>query len=328
MPFRVVATARSFCNTPGAHHDLLRAQDCVVDLRAQAHPLDAAALGALLPGCDGVILGLDECSAAALAQADSLRVISRYGVGVDAVDLQAAAQRGIAVTNTPGANSVGVAELAIALMFALARDLPNVAHAARTGQQKRGAGWELTGKTLGLVGFGAIGREVAQRALGLKMQVLAVDPFWRGTFEGVRRVEMPELLAESHIISLHTALTPETANLINAAALAQMRDGAVLINTARGGLVDEAALAEALAAGKLAGAAADALQDEAAATSPLLALENFIATPHLGATTRESVLRMALHAAENLVKILRGEPCEFVVNADLLAAGRGPTHPA
>lgn len=315
MTFRVLVTARSFAHTPGAHHDFLKEHDCVVDLRPPAHPYSAAELSQLIPGYQGVILGLDACDASVIERADRLRVISRYGVGVDAVDLTAAAGKDIAVTNTPGANQNGVAELAIALLFALARHIPQVASAARHEIWQRGQGWEVAGKTLGLIGFGAIGRQVAQKAAGLGMNIIAYDPFWQGDSSLAQRVNLPELLATADVISLHTALTPDTARLINAETLAQMKTGAYLINTARGELVDENALLHALQSGRLAGAAADVFEHDPPSGSPLLALQNFIATPHIGATTRESVERMAMMAAQNLVAILEGQPCPFIVNS-------------
>ncbi|MCC7446310.1 MAG: phosphoglycerate dehydrogenase [Anaerolineae bacterium] len=322
MTFRVVATARSFCNTDGPHHDYLRENGCAVDRRAQEHPLTSHELRALLPGYDGAILGLDICDAAAIEAAVNLRVISRYGAGVDQVDLDAATQHGIAVTNTPGANRIAVAELAIGMMYALARSIPLVAGAARNNVWKRAAGWELTDKTLGVVGFGEIGREVAARAQGIGMRVLAYDPFWTGDMKGAQKVDLPTLIRESDVITLHCALTPETESLINAERIAQMRNGACLINTARGGLVDETALYDALKSGKLSGAAADVFRKDPPTNNPLLALDNFIATPHIGATTRESVLRMSMMSAQNLVAVLKGEPCPYMVNAAALEQWR------
>jgi D-3-phosphoglycerate dehydrogenase len=313
MTYRVVATARSFCNMPGAHHDYLREHGCIVELRAAAHPLSADELRAIVPGVDGLILGLDRCDESVIAAADRLKVISRCGVGVDEVDLAAASRRGIAVTTTTGANSVAVAELTIGLIFALARHIPRVAAAARRGEWLRPMGWELSGKTLGVVGLGAIGREVVKRAAGLEMQIIGSDPI-AGEIAGVERVSLRDLLQRADVVTLHAPLTPETANLINAETIAIMRDGAALINTARGGLVDEDALYHALTSGKLIGAAMDAFQREPPDGSPLLGLDNFIAMPHLGATTRETTLKMSLMAAQNCVAVLRGEPCAHIVN--------------
>lgn len=312
--FRVLVTARSFANTPGAHQDMLREGGCELDLRAPSHPYKAEQLRELIGGYDGVILGLDACDASVIERADQLKVISRYGVGVDAVDLQAATAKGIAVTNTPGANMLGVSELTLGLLFALARQIPQVAAAAKGGAWTRPTGWELSGKQLGVVGFGAIGRDVGKKAVALGMKVLAYDPFWTGEMDGVENVSLERVIAESDVVTLHCSLTPETANLINTERIATMKDGAYIINTARGELVDEDALYNGLKSGKLAGAAIDAFRVEPPTGSPLLTLDNFIAIPHLGATTRESVQRMAMMASENLLAVLRGENCRYVVN--------------
>jgi phosphoglycerate dehydrogenase-like enzyme len=311
--YRILVTARSFAKTPGAHHSYLTEHDCAVDLRAPEQPLDSAALAALLPGYDGVILGLDQCDAAALAAADRLRVISRYGVGVENVDLAAAAGRDIVVTNTPNTNNISVAELAIGLLFALARHIPRMAAGAQHGDFSRITGVELTGKTLGVAGFGAIGREVARRALALGMHVVAYDPYYQGEWGAVEPVDLPALWARAWALSLHLPLTAATTHLVNAATLAPMQPGSFLINTARGGLVDETALYDALTLGNLAGAAMDVFATEPPLNSPLLTLPTFIATPHAGGATREAIARMALLAAQNLVAVLNGETCSNTV---------------
>ena len=243
MAFRVLATARSFCKSDGPHHAYLRDNDCELDLHPPDHPMSAAELAELVPGYDGLILGLDDCNADVIARADRLRVISRYGSGVDKVDVNAATARGIVVTNTPGVNRIAVAELTIGLMFCLARRIPQMVNNVRAGVWTRAQGWELYGKTLGLIGLGAIGREVAARAHALGMHVIANDPYSAGILDrNADLVDLATLLREAHIISLHCATTPETTNLINAERLALVRDGAYLVNTARGELVDEGAL--------------------------------------------------------------------------------------
>ena len=314
MSFHILVTARGFANTPGVHQDVLRENGCELDLRPPTHQYKAEQLREMIADYDGVVLGLDACDASVLERADKLRVISRFGVGVDAIDLAAAAAKGIAVTNTPGANLLGVSELTLGLLFSLARHLPRVAMAAKNGEWLRPMGWELSGRTLGIIGFGAIGRDVGKKAVALGMNVLAYDPFWKGEIAGVERVTLERLIAESDVISLHCTLTPETANLINAERIAAMKNGAYVINAARGELVDEDALSAALKAGKLGGAAADVFRVEPPADNPLLTLDNFIALPHLGSTTQESVKRMGMMAAQNLLAVLRGEPCAFVVN--------------
>ncbi len=314
MSKRVLATARSFCATDGLHKELLLAEGYELILAAEAQPLSAERLADLIPGFHAAILGLDECDARVLGRADALEVISRFGVGVDRIDLCAAAARGIAVTTTPGANAVAVAELTVGLLFSLARAIPQHAAAAWSGDWSRTAGWELTGKTLGIVGCGAIGREVAARALALGMSVVAHDPFTPSFPTSVTPLTLERLLEEADAVTLHAALTSESRHLIGDAELQRMKATAVLINTSRGGLVDEAALARALQQGIIAGAAADAFEHEPPIGSPLLALPNFIATPHLGAATTESITRMALTASLNVIQILSGRPCAYRVS--------------
>ncbi len=315
MAFRVLATARSFCKSDGPHHAYLRDNGCELDLHPPDHPMSAAELAELVPGYDGLILGLDDCNADVIARADRLRVISRYGSGVDKVDVNAATARGIVVTNTPGVNRIAVAELTIGLMFCLARRIPQMVNNMRAGVWTRAQGWELYGKTLGLIGLGAIGREVAARAHALGMHVIANDPYSAGILDrNADLVDLATLLREAHIISLHCATTPETTNLINAERLALVRDGAYLVNTARGELVDEGALYDALVSGKLAGAASDVFHNEPPEGSPLLALDNFLPTLHIAGTTQESVQRMAMLAAQNVVDVLRGDISGYAVN--------------
>ncbi|MDR0285836.1 MAG: phosphoglycerate dehydrogenase [Propionibacteriaceae bacterium] len=271
-------------------------------------PLEPAQLIPLLQDVDGVIAGLDQFSAEVLrAAGPRLRVISRYGTGCDRVDLAAAAERGIAVTTTPGANSVAVAELALGLMFALARRLPGLDRAVRAGGWPRSQGLELTGKTLGVIGLGAIGRNVASRAQALGMTVVGYDPFVADdavVSAGVEPLPLPELLGRSDVVTLHVPLQGATRHLIDAGALAAMKPGALLLNTSRGGLVDERAAAAALESGHLGGLALDAYETEPPLGSPLFAYDNVIATPHTGAHTAEAVERMAEAAVTNLLAVL------------------------
>jgi len=314
VTYQILVTARLFASMQGAHQDMLRDNGCELDLRPPPHQYTADELRQMIAGRDGAILGLDVCDASVIAQADKLKVISRFGVGFDAIDIRAAAAKGIAVTNTPGANLLGVSELTLGLLFSLARRLPQVATAAKANEWLRPVGWELSGRTLGIIGFGAIGRDVGKKAVALGMKVLAYDPFWKQDMAGVERVSLEQLIAESDVISLHCNLTPETTNLINAQRIAAMKNGAYIINAARGELVDEAALYAALKSGKLGGAAADVFRVEPPTNNLLLTLDNFIGLPHIGSTTQESAGRMAMMAAQNLLAVLRGEDCAFIVN--------------
>ncbi|HRN69244.1 MAG TPA: phosphoglycerate dehydrogenase [Promineifilum sp.] len=274
-------------------------------------PLSSAQLAALLPGVDGLIAGLDTIDAAALAAADSLRVVARYGVGTDNVDLAAARARGIVVTNTPGANAGAVAELAVTLLLLLARPVLGAAAATREGGWPRTSGLSLGGKTVGLVGFGAIGRAVARLLSGFGCRVLAYDPHIdpdQAAELGVTVVELEQLVAASDFVSLHAPATPQTRGLVNAEFLARMKPGAALVNTARGELVDEAVLHEALVSGRLRGAALDAFAHEPpGAANPLLSLPNVIATPHMGAHTDDATTTMGRMALADCLAVLRGE---------------------
>lgn len=274
-------------------------------------PLSAVQLVGLLPGVDGFIAGLDTIDATALAVADSLRVIARYGVGVDNVDLVAAQSHGITVTNTPGANARSVAELALEMMLLLARPVIKAAAETREGGWPRLPGLSLEGKTVGLIGLGAIGRQVARLLGGFDCRLLAVDPLVEvetAAQLGVQLVGLELLLAESDFVSLHAPVIPETRGLVDAAFLAKMKTGAGLINTSRGELVDEAALYDALIGGKLRGAALDAFATEPpGADHPLFRLPNVIATPHMGAHTDGATTAMGRMALADCLAVLRGE---------------------
>jgi D-3-phosphoglycerate dehydrogenase len=280
-------------------------------------PLASAEVARLLPGIDGYIAGLDEIDQAALAAADCLKVISRYGVGVDAVDLAAAREKGIVVTNTPGANSVSVAELALGLMLALARQIPEAAGAVRQGKWPRPSGASLEGKTVGILGLGAIGKQLARRLAGFDGHILAHDPFADAAFAaqaGVELASMDEVLRRSDFVSLHLPVLPETRGLVNAEFLGKMKKGAFLVNTARGELVDEAALLAALQSGALRGAALDALVAEPPDPGhPLLALPQVIVTPHLGAQTDGATNNMGWLAMQDCLAVLHGEAPRFPV---------------
>jgi D-3-phosphoglycerate dehydrogenase / 2-oxoglutarate reductase len=279
--------------------------------------LRAGDVARLLPGVDGYIAGVDEINADALAAADRLKVIARYGVGVDQVDLEAAKARGIVVTNTPGANSVSVAELTIGMMLALARHIPEAVAATRGGTWPRVTGLSLRGKTVGLVGLGAVGREVAKRLASFECKLLAYDPYASPETArslGVEMVGLPQLLASADFVSLHVPATPETRNMVNEESLAQMKRGAYLINTARGDLIDEDALARSLESGHLAGAALDVLRQEPPAPDhPLLALKQVLITAHSGAHADDAMNAMGRIAMADCLSVLQGQEPKYRV---------------
>jgi D-3-phosphoglycerate dehydrogenase len=247
-----------------------------------------------------------------------LKIIARYGVGVDRVDIAAATRAGIVVTNTPGANSVAVAELAIGLMLAVGRNICQADRAAHNGKWPRYAGVGLRGKTVGLVGLGSIGREVAARLLAFACRVVAADPYVRPESAAglrVRLVDLDELLPCADFVSLHSAATSETIGMVNAGFFAKMKAGAYLVNTARGELIDEAALQQALESGRLAGAALDCFRIEPPPPDhPLLRLPQVIATPHMGSHTDDAMNTMGRMALEACLAILQGERPVHIVN--------------
>ncbi|MCK6545497.1 phosphoglycerate dehydrogenase [Myxococcota bacterium] len=254
-----------------------------------------------------------------------LKVIGRAGIGVDNIDVPAATARGIVVMNTPDGNTVTTAEHAIALMFALARKIPQATASMKAGawEKSKFQGRELYGKTLGVVGLGNIGKIVADRARGLRMHVVAFDPFVtpdKAKELGVELVSIDELLTRADVVTLHVPLLDATRGIINAAALAKMKKGAFLVNAARGGLVDEAAVAEAVKSGKLGGAAFDVFVEEPPpANNPLIGVDNVILTPHLGASTDEAQVNVSIAVAEQIVDFLANGVVKAAVNAPSIA---------
>ena len=264
-----------------------------------------------------------------IAAAARLKVIGRAGIGVDNVDIPAATAKGIVVMNTPFGNSITTAEHAIAMMFALARQLPaaDVSTQAGKWEKNRFMGVELTAKTLGLIGAGNIGSIVADRALGLKMKVVAYDPFLspeRAVEMGVEKVELEELLARADLITLHTPLTDKTRNILSAENLAKTRKGVLIVNCARGGLVDESALRKLLDEKHIGGAAFDVFVEEPAKENPLFGAENFIATPHLGASTLEAQENVALQVAEQMSDYLLTGAVTNALNSPSVTAEEAP----
>jgi len=302
-----------------------RGVQLLADQRWQIAQPAADALLRELAEADGLIVrSATRVTDDLLAHAPRLRVIGRAGVGVDNIDLEAATNRGVLVMNTPGGNAASVAEHTLALMLSLARSIPQLNASMHAGKwEKSGtAGAELRGKTLGLIGLGRVGAEVARRARALEMRVLAYDPYLspdRAAEWGAELVAMAELLAQSDFISLHTALSPATEKMINAQTIAQMKRGARLINAARGELVDEAALAEALKSGQLSGAALDVFAVEPPRDSPLLGLKNLIATPHVAGSTAEAQEEVGVQIAQQVRDYLAEGTLRNAVNLPAIA---------
>jgi D-3-phosphoglycerate dehydrogenase len=287
-------------------------------------------LRAILGDYDGLaVRSGTRVTADLLDSAPRLKVIGRAGIGVDNVDIPAATARGVVVMNTPFGNSITTAEHAVALMFALARDLPAADFSTQSGrwEKNRFMGVELTSKTLGLIGCGNIGSIVADRALGLKMKVIAYDPFLtpeRAVDLGVEKVDLDGLLARADFITLHTPLTDQTRNILSRENLARTKRGVRIINCARGGLIDEAALKDALESGHVAGAALDVFIEEPAKQSPLFGAPGFIATPHLGASTTEAQVNVAIQVAEQMSDFLIRGGVINALNMPSLTAEEAP----
>ncbi|HWD58861.1 MAG TPA: phosphoglycerate dehydrogenase [Stellaceae bacterium] len=284
------------------------------------------ALADRIGGYDGLaVRSATKVTAALLAAAGQLKVIGRAGIGVDNIDVPAATQRGIVVMNTPYGNAITAAEHAIAMMFALARQIPAADRSTQAGkwEKSRFMGVELSGKTLGVIGCGNIGAIVADRAQGLKMRVIGYDPFLseeRAVDLGIEKVGLDDLLTRADFITLHTPMTDATRGMLDAKALARLKPGARLINCARGGLIVETDLAAALDAGQVAGAAIDVFVDEPATENPLFGRDNVVATPHLGAATAEAQENVAVQIAEQMADFLLSGAVSNAVNMPSLSA--------
>jgi phosphoglycerate dehydrogenase-like enzyme len=294
----VAVTARSFRQVSGEHQDLLAAAGLPVRFAGPDRPLDEGELAELVRGCWGLIVGVDQVTAAVL-DAGPLRVVVRFGSGTDNLDLEAARERGVRVATTPGANARSVAELTFGLLLALARHLVRHDREVRAGVWSRRMGTELAGRRLGVVGYGAVGSRVAGIARAFGMEVVASDPLVREA--EVALVDLDTLLASCDVVTLHAPLDDATRGMIGVAELGRMRRHALLINTSRGGLVDEHALADALSAGRIGGAAFDAFEQEPPHGSRLLELDNFVASPHAGGATVEAVTRAGVAAVRALL---------------------------
>nr|WP_294811314.1 phosphoglycerate dehydrogenase [uncultured Sphingomonas sp.] len=287
-------------------------------------------LKAIIGGYDGLaIRSSTRVTKEILEAATNLKVVGRAGIGVDNVDIPSASAKGVVVMNTPFGNSITTAEHAIALMFALARDLPEADKSTQAGkwEKNRFMGVEVTGKTLGLIGAGNIGSIVADRALGLKMKVIAYDPFLtpeRALEMGVEKMTLDDLLLRADFITLHTPLTDQTRNILSRENLAKTKKGVRIINCARGGLIDEAALKEGLDSGHIGGAALDVFVQEPAKESPLFGTPNFISTPHLGASTNEAQVNVAIQVAEQMADYLVSGGVTNALNVPSLSAEEAP----
>jgi len=314
---RILVTPTSYGKTNSRLKTDLESQVGEVIYNPTSKPLPSTQVARLLKDVDGYIAGLDEIDRAALQTANQLKVIARYGVGVDNVDLAAAKEKGIIVTNTPGANSISVAEMTIGLILSLARRIPESVAATRSGGWPRMSGITLENKTIGLLGFGSIGKQVARRLSVFDCHILAYDPYPDTTFADnyqVKLLPLEDVAAQSDFLSLHMPLLPETRAMVNSAFLAKMKKGSYLINTARGELIDDAALAGAITSGHLQGAALDVFATEPPGVdNPLMKLTQVLVTPHSSSHTDGATDAMGQMALDDCLSVLRNEQPKYPI---------------
>ena|SRR5258706_577941 len=320
MSWKVLITARTLGEVGAGAMDLMRKAGCELISPPKFGPLPADVLLQLLPGIDVVLASMDKFNAEVLgsAAAANLKLISRWGVGYDAIDVTAATRHGIVVAYTPGLLNETVADCAFALLLTLARRI-HLGHIGMVaGEWKPAWGNDVFGKTLGIIGCGRIGLAMAQRSTGFKMRLLGYDIAPHDQAQGVEFVSLDELLAQSDFVSLHAALTPENRGLIGEAQLRRMKPTAYLINTARGALMDEGALARALEEKRIAGAALDAFSTEPLPPDhPLRKAPNVLLTPHLASFARETGERVSLAAAEAIVELMNKRRPRWLVNPEV-----------
>lgn len=316
---RVLVTTTSFQDTPGPHHDLLAKAGYEVVL--ERGPLSEERMLELAGDFDAFLCGDDDITRAVIEKSlPRLRVIAKYGIGLDKIDVKAATELKIPVTFTPGVNHTAVAEQVFALLLGLTRNLVEQVNRVRQGSWKRDIGTEIWGKSLGIVGLGRIGKEVAVRAKAFGMKVRAYDVYWDDKFaneHGVERCEnLKDLFAQSPILSLHSNLSPETQEMVNRESIQWLPKGAYLINCGRGELINTADVCEALESGYLGGYGADVLDAEPPpADHPLLSAPRCLISPHVGSRTYESVARQADMALRNLILVMDGQPALAQANS-------------
>ena len=314
---KILVTPTSFKpGSGGSALELLRSFSENLIFNPKDKPLSEDELIPLLEGCEGYIAGLDFITRKVIENAPALKVISRYGVGVDRVDLEAAKDRKVLVCNTPGVNSNAVADLAFGLLLCIARKVHILDRKTKEGEWPRSNGFELYGKTMGILGLGAVGKAVAKRASGFSMKIIAYDPFMDWNYaeaNGIVAATFDDVVKEADFISLHLPFMEETRNIISGNVMKSMKRGVIILNTARGGLIDEDAACELLKSGHLGGLGLDAFTTEPPGASPFFGFENVVVTPHTGAHTIEALAAMAELSVKNLIEVLSGKACPYIV---------------
>jgi len=314
---KILITPRSFASISKKPMEMLEEKGYEIIKNETGKPLNNKEISLLIEDVDGIIIGIDGLNAGVIKQAHNLKVISKYGVGVDNIDIEAATTQGILVTNTPKANIDAVADLTFALMLALARRIPEADRETKAGNWKKFIGISVWRKKLGVIGLGKIGRQVVKRARGFEMEILCYDIIQDEEFArqfDVRYIDLETLLKESDYITIHTPLNNATKGMIGYKELEMINENAFLINTSRGGIIDEKALYNTLKNNKIKGAALDSYKEEPPEKSPLVELKNIIMTSHNGAYTKEAINNMGIQAAQNLIDVLEGREPENRIN--------------
>lgn len=309
---KVLLTTCSYQDTPGPHHELMESQGWEI-VRERGPLSEERMLELAEQQFDAFLCGDDAITRAVLEKcAPKLRIISKYGIGLDKIDLAATKEMGIPVLFTPGVNHTTVAEHTFGLLIGITKHIVTTAAAARQGEWLRLTGHEIADKTMGIIGLGRIGKEVATRAKAFGMHVIAFDPYWDEKFAAEHDVKrcatMDEVLIEADVVSLHCNLTDETRGMIRTSKIAEMKDGVIILNCARGEIVETADMVEALKSGKIGGYGTDVLDEEPPSKDhPLLTAPNCVITPHIGSRTYESVPRQAMKSLTNLINAISGE---------------------
>lgn len=314
---KILITPRSFASFSDKPLKMLTERDYKIKRNNTGRPYKKEEMLKLIKDVDGIIIGIDELSAEIIEEANELKVISKYGIGLDNIDINMATNKKIVVTNTPTANVDAVADLTFGLILSLARRIPEADKKTKSGKWEKIIGKSVWEKTIGIIGLGKIGRQVVKRAKGFEMNILVFDIVKDKKFAqkyGIKYVNLEKLLRKSDYITIHIPLNDATRNMISYEELEKIKESAFLINTSRGGIVDEEALYNALRNNKLRGAALDVYNNEPLRESPLKELDNVIMTPHIGAYTEETIENMGIQAAQNLIDVLEGREPQNRVN--------------
>jgi D-3-phosphoglycerate dehydrogenase len=321
MVFRVLSTSPTFGYYVSEPSEYLESHGCTVELIPQGKRISEEELIRSTGEYDAIIVGIEKITKSVIEASKKLKILTKHGAGVDNIDVEAASRRRIVVTSAPGTNSEAVADLTIGLFLALARSIPFADRSVKEGGWPRMVGVQINGKVLGIIGLGQIGKRVAKRALGFDMRILAYDVFKDEAFArkgGITYVSLNEVLAESDFLSIHVPINPSTRGLIGERELNLIKKEAFLVNISRGDIIDEEALCRFLKEGRIRGAALDVFTQEPPTGSPLLALDNVILTPHMGAYTFEALRETGMVCVRGIVDVLEGREPQFIVNPEVL----------